>query len=588
MEYYQDGGDALVKLVWSRASGNLIWKSEAANDIDYYFIYGPSIDHVISGYRAVTGQVPLPPKWALGYWQSKEHYATQQEWLDIANTYRSKQEPIDNIVQDWFYWDPYPWGSHVMDPKRYPDPAAAIKTLHDVDHMHIMISVWGKFNPANNSGPDPNYDALNAAGYLYPDAVRGPDRFYDAFNPAARAMYWGFMRDDLFTKGIDAWWLDASEPEANLSALRLVDTGAGRGALVLNAWPLEHTTAVCQGQLAAAPNQRVFILTRSAFAGEQRNAVTVWSSDITGTWDVFAHQIPNALNMSLSSMPYWSSDTGGFFCNYPGGSSNPQYGELFTRWFQFSSFCSVFRVHGTSTPKELWRFGPTYEPVLVKYDNLRYRLMPYLYSQAWNVTHDGGSIMRALVFDFPQDKKARELADEYLFGPSILVAPVIKQGAVTRDVYLPEGTTWYDFWTGQTTAGGVTVTAPAPLDTIPLYVKAGSIIPMGPFEQYTSEKPGAPIEVRVYEGANGTFTLYEDEGVNNNYKQGKYATIPITWNQGSKKLIIGARTGSFAGMAAKRVFNVVFVKSGVGTGLDVSTNGQTVNYTGTAVTVKGN
>jgi alpha-D-xyloside xylohydrolase len=586
LEYYQESFDAVIKLQCARAGGSVSWKSEAGNSIDYFVFYGPSIDKVIAGYRTVTGQVPMPPLWGLGYWQSKERYSTQQEWLDIAGTYRQKQEPIDNIVQDWYYWDPYPWGSHVMNPSRYPDPAAAIKTLHDTDHMHIMISVWGKLSPGNSTGPDPNYDALNAKGFLYPDAVRGPDRFYDAFSPDARAMYWGFMRDDLFNKGFDAWWLDASEPEANLRALRSVQTGAGLGALVLNEWPLMHTTSVYQGQRQAAPNQRVFILTRSAFAGEQRNATTVWSSDITAGWDVFAHQIVNALNMSLSSIPYWSSDTGGFFCPYPGGSGNPEYGELFTRWFQFSSFCSIFRVHGTNTSKEIWRFGPTYEPVLVKYDNLRYRLMPYLYSQAWQVTAHGASIMRALVFDFPGDKKARELADEYLFGPSLLVCPVPTQGATTRSVYLPGGVGWYDFWTGRRFAGGQTISAPAPIATIPLYVREGAIVPMGPFEQYTTEKQADPIELRVYEGANGSFNLYEDEGVNYNYEKGLKASIPITWYQSSHTLTIGTRSGSFPGMLTSRKFNVVFVQNGVGGGLDISTAGHAVTYKGMTVTVK--
>jgi alpha-D-xyloside xylohydrolase len=585
MDYYQDHFDATVKLSWSQPSADEQWRSNAAKNIDYYFIYGPSIDRVIRGYRNVTGQAPMPPKWALGYWQSKEHYATQQEWLDITKTYRDKQEPIDNIVQDWFYWDPYPWGSNEMDPKRYPDPAGAIQQLHDTYHMHIMISVWGKFSPDNKAGSDANYDALNAKGYLYPYSVRSPDRFYDAFNPAARAMYWGFMRDQLLTKGFDAWWLDASEPEANLSALAQVQTGAGLGAFVLNAWPLEHTSAVYDGQRVDAPGQRVFILTRSAFAGEQRNAATVWSSDITGTWQVFAHQIPNALNMTLSGLPYWSSDTGGFFCNYPGGSANPAYGELFTRWFQFSAFSSIFRVHGTNTPKELWRFGPTYEPILVKYDRLRYRLMPYIYSQAWSVTHDGGSIMRALVFDFPQDKTARELADEYLFGPSILVCPVTEETAFSRKVYLPKGADWYDFWTGSKIQGGQSITAEAPIQTLPLYVRAGSILPLGPFEQYTTEKPADPLGIRVYRGANASFTLYEDEGTNYNYNKGLYSTIQFYWNEDSKTLTIGKRHGTYPGMLNSRTLRIIFVTPGIGTGVELATASKVVRYNGSKVTV---
>jgi alpha-D-xyloside xylohydrolase len=586
VEFFQSTGGASIKLTCAQPGHDIVWQSEAGKSIDYYFFYGPSLDRVLGEYRTVTGEAPLPPLWALGYWQSKEHYATQQEWLDIASTYRAKQEPIDNIVQDWFYWNPYPWGSHIMDPNRYPDPATAIKTLHDVDHVHIMISVWGKFEPDSLTSPDTNYDTLAARGFLYPPSVLAPARFYDAFNPAARSTYWGFIRDELFNKGFDAWWLDASEPEASLTALRQVETGAGLGALVLNAWPLEHTAAVYEGQRAASPNKRVFILTRSAYAGEQRNAATVWSSDITGQWDVYAHQIPNALDMSLSGIPYWASDTGGFYCNYPGGSSNPAYGELFTRWFQFSAFCPIFRVHGTQTAKELWRFGPSYEPILVKYDKLRYRLLPYIYAQAWTTTRYGGTILRPLVMDFPGDKRARELADEYLFGPSILVCPVTQPGATSRSVYLPAGANWYNFWTGDETFGGRAINSPAPIDTLPLFVRDGSIIPLGPFLQYTNEKPANPIELRIYEGADGKFLLYEDEGVNYNYEKGIYATVPFSWDQSSKTLTIGSRSGAFPGMLRKRTFEIVFVNNKNGGGLNPSIVYKRIDYVGSPINVR--
>ncbi|MEO7720235.1 MAG: TIM-barrel domain-containing protein [Capsulimonas sp.] len=589
-EYYQGGYDAVARLRWRLPpTGDALttWDSQAADAIDYYFFYGPSLDQVTSDYAQATGKAPMFGKWAFGLWQSKERYQTQQEWLDIAQEYRTRKEPIDNIVQDWFYWDPWPWGSHHFDPKRYPDPAAAINELHDKDHMHLMISVWGKFAPGTAEHPDENYDALNAKGYLYPpEGPNTTDRFYDAFSPDARALYWSQMRDQVFSKGVDAWWLDASEPEIGAGAFSQFSTAAGLGAQVRNAYPLMHTKGVYEGQRAVTDKKRVFILTRSGYAGQQRNAAAVWSGDITASWEVYANQIPAGLNIGLSGIPYWTTDIGAFFVNYPGGSENPEYRELFTRWFQFGAFCPLFRIHGTSTPRELWRFGPQYEPILVKYDNLRYRLMPYIYSQAWRVTKEGAVIMRPLVMDFPQDKIARESKDEFLFGPSLLVAPVIKQGAATRNVYLPKGASWTDFWTGAKLTGGKTISAPAPIDTLPLYVKAGSILPMGPLTQYVEEKPVDPIELRVYTGADGSFQLYEDEGDNYNYEKGAYATIPIAWSERKKTLTIGARQGTFSGMQNQRTFKIVWVRPGHGTGLEtVEAADKTVAYSGKSLLI---
>jgi alpha-D-xyloside xylohydrolase len=588
MEFFQGGGGSEVHLKWSKpgAPSFVTWTSEAADDIDYYLFAGPKLDQVLADYRNATGNAPLPPKWALGYWQSKERYNTQQELLDIAAEYRKRNDPIDNIVQDWYYWDPFPWGSHKFDPKRYPDPAAAVAALHDQDHMHIMISVWGMFAPGSPTNPSASYDALNAKGYLYPPAVRSDSQFYDAFNPAARDLYWQLMRDAIYKKGFDAWWLDASEPEVNMQAFRKAETAAGPGALVLNAWPLMHTTAVSEGQLRDAPDKRVYILTRSAYAGQQRTGAATWSGDITATWNVFANQIPAGLNISLSGIPYWTTDIGGFFVNYPRGSDNPEYRELYTRWFQFGAFCPIFRSHGTNTPREMWRFGSDTEKVLLKYDNLRYRLMPYIYSQAWQVTSNGAAIMRPLVMDFPGDAKARECKDQFLFGPSMMACPVIKAGATTRDVYLPAGASWTDFWTGKSYRGGSTVTSDAPIDTMPLFIRNGSIVPMGPYLQYVSEKPADPIELRVYPGANGAFTLYEDDGENREYLKGQYATIPITWDDKRKALTIGDRSGSYAGMLAQRTFHVVFVKPGTGGVETVATPDKTVTYSGKAVTVR--
>ena len=587
MEYFQAAQSAVARLLWQHGahSSRLTWRSEAAEAIDYYFVYGPKLDTVIAGYRGLTGKAPMPPKWALGYWQSKERYGTQQEWLDIAEGYRSRGLPIDNIVQDWFYWDPAPWGSHKFDPKRYPDPAAAIRVLHDKYHLHLMISVWAKFAPGTASNPNANYDIMQAHGYLYPASISG-EPYYDAFNPGARALYWAQLRDELFSLGIDAWWLDASEPEVGMRGFRSVKTAAGLGARVLNAYPLMHTTGVYQGQRATAPNQRVFILTRSAYAGQQRNAAATWSGDITATWDVLAQQIPAGLNFCLSGIPYWTTDIGGFFVNYPGGANNPEYRELYTRWFEYGAFCPIFRSHGTSTPREMWWFGPETQAILLKYDSLRYRLMPYIYSMAGQVTQENGTLMRPLVMDFPDDSAARESKDEFLFGPSFLVCPVTTKSAISRPVLLPAGTRWTDFWTGQTYPGGQTITAPAPIDTLPLYVRAGSLIPMGPFLQYTSEKPADPIELRVYPGANGAFTFYEDEGINYNYERGLFATIPLTWNDAARTLTFGPRRGAFPGMLSRRVFRIVWVKPAHGGGLDPAPADKTIVYDGKALVVK--
>jgi len=587
MEFFQDTRDAVARLAWRHGvPQSTVWTSEVAHDIDYYFIAGPALDSVMAEYRRLSGQAPMPPKWALGYWQSKERYGSQQEWLDIAQKYRASKIPIDNLVQDFLYWEPYPWGSNMFDPKRYPDPVAALAQLHDEYNLHMMISVWGKFYPGSPDNLDSNYDVLKKLGFLYPPEPDGAS-YYDAFNPAARSTYWSFLRDQLFAKGVDAWWLDASEPEVDMRSFRNVQTAKGPASYLLNAWPLMHTTGVYEGQRATAPDKRVFILTRSAYAGQQRNAAATWSGDITGDWETFGRQIPAGLHICLSGIPYWTTDIGGFFVNYPGGCDNPEYRELFTRWFEWGAFCPIFRVHGTNTPKELWRFGPDFEPILVRYDNLRYRLMPYIYSQAWQVAAQSGTMMRALVMDFPSDVTARECRDEFLFGPAFLVCPVTHQGATSRSVYLPYGGDWIDYWTGKTYKGGQSIQAHAPIDTMPIYVRAGSIVPMGPFVQYASEKPADPIELRVYPGASGMFTLYEDEGDNFNYEKGHFATIPISWNDRAGTLTIGERKGTFPGMLRNRTFRVVWVRKGKGTGLnDTRTADEILSYSGKAVVLR--
>lgn len=562
----------------------LSWESEVGRAIDYYFLAGPEIDTVIGGYRQLTGTAPLLGKWAYGFWQCRERYSSQQELLGVVEQYRQRGIPIDGIIQDWQYWTPAPWGSHEFNLQRYPDPAGMVKQLHD-QHVHLLVSVWAKFDVDSE-----HYKQLEAVNglfdpvlpYVYP---KGKGKWYDPFSADARKLYWKQMSDKLFTLGIDGWWLDATEPELSgkWGEIRDLRTAAGSGAFVANAYPLMTTTAVYQGQRAQTSDKRVFILTRSAFAGQQRNASVIWSGDIAGNWATFRRQLPAGLNFSLTGIPYWNTDIGGFTGGNP---TDAKYGELFTRWFQYGAFCPMFRVHGTNQPKEMWRFGKAIDAILVKFDQLRYRLMPYIYSTAWQVTSVHGTMMRPLVMDFRSDSEALGISDQFMFGGALLVNPVLLAGATTRDVYLPAGQEWYDFWTGKRFAGGHHVEAPAPIDSMPLYVKAGSILPMGPVVQYAMEKPDAPLELRVYRGKDARFILYEDAGDTYNYEKGEYSQIPITWNQAAGKLTIGARMGNFPGMVRQREFRIIWVRDGKGTGLaEENTPDTKITYHGDAVEV---
>jgi alpha-D-xyloside xylohydrolase len=573
----------------------LTWSSEAGSAVDYYFMYGPEPDKAIAAYRQLTGAAPMLARWGWGFWQCKQRYHSQKQLLDTVAQYRKMQIPIDGIIQDWLYWYPTPWGSHVIDPIRYPDPAGMIKQLH-AENTHILFSVWAKFDEGTA-----NQKALQADGDLYSEVMKyvyppGLGQWYDPFKTSARTLYWKQISTELFKDGIDGWWLDASEPELSGSwgEFRNFKTAAGPGAQVFNAYPLMHTTAVYKGQRADTSDKRVFILTRSAYTGQQRNSAVTWSGDIQGTWKSLAAQIPAGLNFSMSGIPYWNTDTGGFYSKF---ASNPGYPELFTRWFQFSTFCPMLRVHGNATwdpieptkkdhpGKEMWQFPDDTQKALIAFDQLRYHLIPYIYSVSWMVTHSSYTMMRGLVMDFQNDPKGYNISDQYLFGPSIMACPVTQEGAQTRQVYLPAGTQWIDFWTGETLQGGQTITAPAPINQMPLYVRAGSIIPYGPEIQYAQAKSD-PIELRVYTGADGSFTLYEDEGDNYNYEHGAYSTIMFNWDDETQRLTVGARKGKFPGMLKNRTFNVVYVGSGDGVGIPNSPSGKyEINYTGEAITV---
>ena len=606
LEWTRDQGEETMQLFWKTpaASADTSLWSEVGDGIDYYFMYGPEIDQVIAGYRRISGQAPMMPRWAFGLWQCRQRYETQQQSLDILEGFRSRNIPIDNIVQDWFYWKADQWGSHQFDPERFPDPEGWIRTIHDKYHARLMISVWPKFYPNTE-----NAKVLRARGFLYEKDLEEGEKdwinfvytYYDAFNPDARKIFWSQMERELFRKGVDAWWMDATEPELvhgpelEGTKTHMHPTALGSGSRMLNAYPLVNSEAVYEGQRAAAPNQRVFILTRSGFAGLQRYGTAMWSGDISATWTAMRKQIPAGLSFSLSGVPYWTMDTGGFSVPARFSRQNPrpedvdEWREQNTRWFQFGTFVPLLRVHGEFPYREMWYFGgeshPAYQTML-KFDRLRYRLLPYIYSLAGGVTHEGSSIMRGLVMDFRTDAKAREIGDQYMFGPALLINPVTTYKARSRSVYLPKAAGWYDFWTGVAFSGGQTIDAPAPYESLPLFVKAGSIIPFGPELQYTAEKAADPITLYVYAGAGGAFTLYEDEGLNYNYEKGAFTRIRIQWNDSTRTLTIGKREGSFPGMLSERTFEIVLVSNNKPIGFSFTPKAdRSVRYNGEVVRV---
>jgi alpha-D-xyloside xylohydrolase len=577
------------------------YSSESGQQVDYYFIYGPAFDHIIDSYRRLTGKAPMYPKWAFGLFQSQDRYKTQEEVLAAGAGYRSAHIPVDVIVQDWYYWYPLPIGSHVLFPKNYPDPVGMVSQLHR-ENLHAMISIW----PCFGSGTA-NFDALKAAGYLTSITwdnftTHTRDTYYDAHNPAARKMYWEQARDSLIGRdGWDAWWVDQCEPDTeDPNDRKKSQFFTGKGLDFFNTYSLEHTKGIYGGWRKDIPNKRIFLLARQAFAGQQRNAATLWSSDISTTFRAFREQVPQAINACVSGIPYWTSDIGGYMSHTaPGGVpdwSQPSNRELFTRWFQFGSLCPIFRIHGKG---ERALFSKNWdEPtrdILLTYDRLRYRLLPYIYSLAGMVTQENYTPMRSLAFDFRDDSNVYRIPDQYLYGPAFLVNPVTAQlftgdGASGKDksrrLYLPSAT-WYDFWTGVVLPGGRFIDAPAPLDKMPLYVRAGSIVPMGPEMEYALERPADTIELRIYPGADGSFTLYEDENDGYQYEKGRFATTQLDWVDGQRQLVIHATKGSFPGMLKHRVFRVVLVKTGRGTGVQPETVfDKTVEFSGRELMVK--
>ena len=592
----------------------MTFDAEAGEGIDYYFMYGGSADGVIAQMRWLTGDVPMFPLWTYGFWQSKERYKTAAETEGIVDQYRALQVPLDGIIQDWQYWGSnYLWNAMDFLSEDFATGPQLIQNVHK-KHAHFMISIWASFGPMTQQFRELNEKGLlmpietwpqSGISHVWPPMKDYPSgvKVYDAFSPVARDIYWKYLRK-LYDYGVDAWWMDSTDPDffnpRESDYEHLVTGGTWRS--LRNAFPLETVRGVYESQRKDYPAspKRVFIMTRSSYAGQQHYGSNMWSGDVNSSWDMLRKQVPAGLSFSLTGNPNFNTDIGGFFCNAyntrgPGSApKNPQFQELYVRWMQYGLFCPVFRSHGADAPREIWQFGKKGEPVydaIEKQIRLRYRLIPYLYSTAWQVTSNNDSYLRPLFSDFAADKRVWDIADEFMFGRSILAAPILdpqyteekiirtdamtgwnreketgdkrQEAAIdwtvtkTATKYLPKGAVWYDFWTNKTYKGGQTVTLQTTLDRVPMFVRAGSILPLAPEMQYVGEKSWDNLEIRVYPGADGSFTLYEDEGDNYNYEQGYYATITFVWNDKARTLTIGTRQGGYKGMILDRKFTIV-------------------------------
>ena len=592
------------------AAKGMSFSSEVGDCVDYYFMYGGSADGVIAQMRHLSGDVPMFPLWTYGFWQCKERYKSAAELLGVVDQYRALQVPLDGIVQDWQYWGSnYLWNAMDFLTEEYANGEQMIRDVHQ-KHAHFMISIWASFGPKTKA-----YRQLDEKGLLFdfetwpqsgltfwPPRMDYPSgvRVYDAFSPEARDIYWQHLKP-LLDKGTDAWWMDSTDPDFFNPKESDYDHRAGANGTwrsLRNAFPLETVKGVYHNQRQTEHQKRVFIMTRSAFAGQQHYGSGLWSGDVASSWDMLRKQVPAGLSYSLTGCPNFNTDIGGFFCgsyNTKGSGSapqNPQFQELYVRWMQYGLFCPVFRSHGADAPREIWQFGKRGEPVYDAIESqirLRYRLIPYLYSTAWQVTSNNESYLRPLFSDFAADKKVWNMTDEFMFGRSILAAPILDpqytqeilspldwNAPKTVTKYLPKGTLWYDFWTGKSYPGGQSVTLQTSLDRVPMFVRAGSILPLGPEMQYTGEKPWDNLELRLYPGADGTFNLYEDEGDTYRYEQGVYATIRFDWNDKARTLTIAERQGSYPGMLSSRQFTVILPD---GTTKTISYHGHPVTLT---------
>ena len=592
-------------------ANGMTFDAEVGDGVDYYFMYGGSADGVIAQMRYLSGDVPMFPLWTYGFWQSKERYKSAAETESIVDQYRALNVPLDGIIQDWQYWGSnYLWNAMDFLAEDFSNGKQMIQNVHN-KHAHFMISIWASFGPMTQQFRELNEKGLlmpfetwpqSGISHIWPPVMKYPSgvKVYDAFHPEARTIYWKYLKT-LYDYGTDAWWMDSTDPDffnpRESDYAHKVYGGTWRSQR--NAFPLETVRGIYQSQRKDYGEKRDFIMTRSSYAGQQHYGSNMWSGDVNSSWDMLRKQVPAGLSYSLTGNPNFNTDIGGFFCgsyNTRGGGSaprNPQFQELYVRWMQYGLFCPVFRSHGADAPREIWQFGKKGEPVydaIEKQIRLRYRLIPYLYSTAWQVTSNNDSYMRPLFSDFANDKKVWNLTDEFMFGRNILAAPIVNpqyteekiirtdamtgwnrqnatdgsnNGAIdftatkTATKYLPKGATWYDFWTGKYYAGGQDVTLETSLDRVPMFVRAGSILPLGPEMQYVGEKAWDNLELRIYPGANGSFTLYEDEGDNYNYEKGQYATITFQWNDKARTLTIGERKGSYPGMLQKRQFTIV-------------------------------
>ena len=609
----------------------MTFTSETGEGVDYYFMYGGSADGVIAQMRHLTGDVPMFPLWTYGYWQSKERYKTAAETESIVDKYRELQVPLDGIIQDWQYWGSnYLWNAMDFLSEDFSNGPQMIKNVH-AKHAHFMISIWASFGPQTQQFRELNEKGLllpfatwpqSGLSHIWPPRMDYPSgvKVYDAFSPVARDIYWKYLKT-LFDYGTDAWWMDSTDPDffdpRESDYEHPVYGGTWRSQR--NAFPLETVRGIYQSQRKDYPDspKRVFIMTRSSYAGQQHYGSNMWSGDVASSWDMLRKQVPAGLSFSLTGNPNFNTDIGGFFCNAyntrgPGSApKNPQFQELYVRWMQYGLFCPVFRSHGADAPREIWQFGKKGEPVydaIEKMIRLRYRLIPYLYSTAWQVTSNNASYLRPLFSDFAQDKRVWDMTDEFLFGNSILAAPIVdpqytKEKVIREDAmtgwdrnqltmdngqltvdwtetktatkYLPKGADWYEFWTNERYKGGRDVSLQTTLDRVPMFVRAGSILPLGPVMQYVGEKTWENLELHVYPGADGEFTLYEDEGDSYNYERGAYSTITFRWNDRARTLTIGERHGSYPGMLMNRLFTVVLPDGTI----------RTVNYNGLEQTV---
>lgn len=545
---------------------------DAADEIDYYFMKGATMDKAVERYRWLTGEAPMMPRYIFGYTQSKERYVSSDDLLSTLKTFRDRHIPIDMIVQDWNYWPGGQWGTMTMVPEYYPDKRALADSIHGMN-ARLMISIWP------NAMNSPQWEDFRDRGFLFPGTT-----IYDAFKPEARDLYWQYANKEFFSNGFDAWWCDSSEPidadwnsfpdnydPANQLWRWQLSTNAlseAMGAERSQLFSLYHARGIYEHQRKATNAKRVVNLTRSVYAGQQRYSTITWNGDTYASWKSFAQMIPAGLNFMATGCPYWSIDVGAFFVGsspwqwfhkgeYPDGCKDPEYRELYCRMLQCAAFLPVMRSHGTETPREPWRFGnpgePYYESILSTI-RLRYRLLPYIYSLAARVTREGYTMTRALAFDFPKDNKVLDIKDEFMFGPSLLVAPMTEKG-ISRKVYLPKGTGWTDYYTRKHYDGGQTIEADAPIDHIPLFVRDGSILPVGKDVEYADQDPDA-VGLLVYPGADASFTLYEDKGDNYDYEKGSYSVIPLKWNDRKRTLTIDKRSGSYPGMSANRTFTV--------------------------------